>query len=149
MSNEKTNWKAISYASIAVTITSVVIWNLFNRVIFEESIYRAGRAFFSAEQPSYFPIFYLLATFVATFVIVWVYQILLTGLPKNLIIRSLIIGAILFLVIDLPYMIQISFTTVLPGKAAQSMVLAALLSKIAYGFILTYTYRRFSPDAEA
>ena len=120
MIDGKTDWKTILWTTIIVAITNVVIWNLFDRVIFNKSIYKTGVAYFSALQPAYFPVLFLLATFIATLVIVWVYQMLLPSLPQNWIVRGLMIGAILFLVIDLPNAVQTAFTTILPMAAARS-----------------------------
>jgi hypothetical protein len=147
MPQENRNWSVIIWTSMIVALANVIFWNLFHRVIFIKSIYKTGVAFFTAIQPSYFPIVFLLATIIASFFVVWIYQLLLPFLPKNWIARGLLIGAALFLVVDLPSSIQIAFTTTLPYSAAQSMTIAALFTKLIIGIILTYTYRKFVPDS--
>lgn len=146
MPQENRNWGPIIWTSLIVALANVIFWNLFHRVIFIKSIYKTGVAFFTAIQPGYFPIIFLIATIIASFFIVWIYQFLLPYLPKQWIVRGLFIGVALFLVIDLPSSIQIAFTTILPYSAAQSMTIAALSTKLIIGIILTYTYRKFVPD---
>jgi len=146
MPQEKNNWSAIFWTALIISVTNVILWNLFHRVIFIKSIYKTGVEFFKTE-PGYFPVILLVATFIAAIFIVRVYQIMLSYLPKNWIIRGLLIGAILFLVIDLPGSLQIAFTTILPNAAAQSMIVSALFTKLINGIILTYTYRKFSSDS--
>jgi hypothetical protein len=148
MADEKRNNGAILWTSLIIAVTSVIFWNLFHRVLFIKAIYRAGGAFFTATQPGFFPIIYLIAVIVSSWFSVWIYQSIISLLPGNWILRGIVIGGVLFLIIDLPYLIQTAFTTVLPVSAAQSMGLAALLTRLVNGVILTYTYAKFTPDTE-
>ena len=148
MADEKRNTGAVLWTSLIIALTSVILWNLFHRVIFFKAIYKTGGAFFTAAQPGFFPIIYLIAVILSSWFVVWIYQIILPYLSPNWIVRGLVIGGVLFLVIDLPYLVQLNFTTVLPLTAAQTMGLATLLTRLVNGIVLTYTYAKFIPETD-
>lgn len=140
------DWRAVWVTALLVTIPATVV----NRLsIFIEKranlgIYERMTGYFSLYQPDYFPLLFLLCMFAAIFVLTLTYMLIISHLPSNTVVRGLLIGAFLFLVVDLPYLVHTGYTTVMPGVVARSMALSALLGDLVNGYILAYIQKRIA-----
>jgi hypothetical protein len=146
MGNANSEWKPIWWTTIIVTLSMTIfggITRLVERKLNEEA-YINLQTFFRASQPDYFPLAYLLVSFVVVFAIVLAYRLALPRMPASWIIRGVIVGAFLFLVADLPVAFTSVYTTVLTSAAIQGMAISALVNKFVNGLILAYAYKRFS-----
>lgn len=136
------NKQALWWTTIIVTITSTLVDKLFdviNRGVNSDA-FASARGYFSSSQPDYFPLIYMIFVFFATLITVWLYAILQSRMPKNWIIKGLIVGAVLFIVADLANIVEIGYVTTLPGAAARGKAFFNLLASLVNGCILTYIY---------
>jgi hypothetical protein len=140
------DWTAVWVTALLVTIPATVVNRLSifieKRINFE--IYERMTGYFSLYQPDYFPLLFLLSMFAAIFVLTLIYMMIIPYLPSNVILRGLLVGAFLFLVVDLPYLIHTGYTTMMPGVVARSTALSALLGDLVNGYILAYIQKRVS-----
>jgi hypothetical protein len=140
------DWTAVWVTALLVTIPATVVNRLSifieKRINFE--IYERMTGYFSLYQPDYFPLLFLLSMFAAIFVLTLIYMMIISYLPSNVILRGLLVGAFLFLVVDLPYLIHTGYTTMMPGVVARSTALSALLGDLVNGYILAYIQKRVS-----
>jgi hypothetical protein len=160
--DKKTDWKAIWWTTIIVAITTIVIGGIL-QLLMKNVIYKSSydlfqknvtystpngliQGFFLSQQADYFPLLFLVVMLFVVFIIVVVYRIVLPSLPENWIFRGLIVGASIFLVGDLPLLMQWGYTTAIPPAVAQGRAVAELVNWLINGCILTYCYYRFSFD---
>ncbi len=139
---EEINKQALWWTTIIVTITSTLIDKLFdviNRGVNSDA-FASAPGYFSSSQPDYFPLIYMIFIFFATLVTVWLYAILQSRMPKNWIIRGLIVGIVLFILADLANIVETGYVTALPGAAARGKAFFSLLASLVNGCILTYIY---------
>ena len=145
---DEINKPALWWTVIIVTITTTVLDRLFD--VINESINSAAFAsapgYFSKSQPPYFPLFYMIAVFLAVFIVVWLYSVVLPRMPENWLTRGLIVGIVLYIVTDLANIIELGYTTAIPGSAARGMAFFSLLASLANGAILTYTHSWISGE---
>lgn len=139
---EEINKQAMWWTTIIVTITSTLIDKLFdviNRGVNSDA-FASASGYFSSSQPDYFPLIYMIFIFFATLVTVWLYAILQSRMPKNWIIRGLIVGLVLFILADLANIVETGYVTALPGAAARGKAFFSLLASLVNGCILTYIH---------
>ena len=142
------NKLAFWWTTVIVTIVGTLVDNLFmviNKNVNSEA-YASARGYFSSSQPDYFPLLYLVAVFVATLIIVWLYAILLPRLPEHWLFRGLLVGIVLYIVTDLSHLIENGYITSIPGAAARGMAFFALLASLIDGAILSYVYSWISGE---
>ena len=136
------NKSTLLWTTVVVTVTTTLIDKLFeviNRNLNSDA-FSSVKGYFSASQPDYFPLIYLIAVFFATLITVWIYSLLLRLMPRSWITRGLIVGLVLFVIGDLAQVISTGFTTQLPGAAARGMAFMALVSSLVNGCVLSYFY---------
>jgi hypothetical protein len=142
------NKLAFWWTAVIVTIVGTSIDNLFN--VINKSVngeaYASARGYFSSSQPDYFPLLYLVAVFVSTLIIVWIYAVLLPRLPGHWLFRGLLVGSVLFLVNDLAHAVETGYITSIPGAASRGMAFFALLASLVNGSILSYVYSWISGE---
>lgn len=140
------DWRAVWVTALLVTIPATIInrLSIFIEKRINIEIYERMTGYFSLYQPDYFPLLFLLSMFAAVFVLTLTYMVIISSLPSNTMGRGLLIGAFLFLVVDLPYLIHTGYTTMMPGVVARSMALSALLGDLVNGYILAYVQKRIS-----
>lgn len=145
---DEINKQALWWTAIIVTITTTVIDRLFDVINkgINSDAYASAPGYFSSSQPAYFPLLYMIAVFLGILIIVWLYSILRSRMPENWIIKGLIVGIVLFVVADLANIIELGYTTALPGAAARGKAFFSLLASLANGLILTYTYSMISGE---
>ncbi|UCC80265.1 MAG: hypothetical protein JSW64_02580 [Candidatus Zixiibacteriota bacterium] len=139
---DEINKQALWWTTIIVTITSTLIDKLFdviNRGVNSDA-FASAPGYFSSSQPDYFPLIYMIVVFFATLITVWLYAILQSRMPKNWIIKGIIVGIILFIVADLANMVETGYATAIPGAAARGKTFLGLLASLVNGCILTYIY---------
>jgi len=149
MAEENNSFRQVFWTTVVVGMATVIFGSalrLIERDVINKSAYQGVRGYFRTMQPDYFPLLYLLVAFVFTFAVVWLYRMVAPQLPRNWIIRGLLVGSFLFVAGDLPHSIHTGYTTIIPARAAQGMALTALLNRLIDGCILTYTYMRLSPE---
>ena len=103
----------------------------------------------SAPEPAYFPLLYLIVAFVSTLAIVIAYGMVSPLLPRGWLLKGFIVGIFLFIMGDLPYALITGYGTNMSGMVARNMVIAAALNRLINGFILAYTYQRFSTPKDS
>jgi hypothetical protein len=148
MTNSSFYNRAHWWTSVIVTLTMTIFGGVM-RIIersFNSAAYDNVQTFFKTSQPDYFPLLHLGITFIVVLAIVTLYRLVLTHLPMNWIIRGLLVGLFLFLIADLPDAFTSYYMTVLSGSAVWGMTISAFANKLINGLILTYTYKRLSPD---
>ncbi len=149
MSDGKIDWKPIWWTTIIVAIATIFIGQVLNLVaprVVDQFARAQMQGYFSGTQSVNYPLLFLLTQLVVTFLIVWVYRMILPQLPANWIVRGLLVGFFLFLVSDLPNSIVTGYTTIAPAVVAWSILLTGLVNKLINGCILTYCFNRFSSD---
>ena len=134
------------WTTLIVTVAGVIIDKLFEVIVksLNKDSFSALRNLFTADQPDYFPLLYILIVFAAMLFTVLLYSYLRDRLPSSWVISGIIIGIILFFISDLPALFQIGFITKLPGDLIRLMSTAALGSDIAKGIVLCYTYSKLT-----
>jgi hypothetical protein len=134
------------WTTLIVTVAGVIIDKLFEVIVksLNKSSFSTLRKLFTADQPDYFPLLYILIVFAATLFTVLLYSYLRDRLPSNWIVSGIIVGIVLFFISDLPALFQIGFITKLPSDLIRLMSTASLGSDIAKGMVLTYTYSKLT-----
>ncbi len=135
-------------ATGAFTLGSIIITGIMRLIEknINSSDYALLKNYFSTTQSQYYPVIYLIMSFLAAVAVVYVYQLLRPNLPSTVIRSGLLIGGFLFLVGALPNAIYTGFNTVVTSAIGWGNFWAALFGSLINGCILTYTYYRFSPE---
>ena len=151
MAKDKSIWKfesVIWWTALIVTISGVMVEKLFELIMknVNSGAYSQASSFFTYLQPDYYPLFYIIAFFASSVLIVFLYTILKEHLPSSWLISGMVIGIFVFVIGDFPGILQFGYVTKLPGGISSSMAIATLLSNIANGMIMCYTYGKLTHD---
>lgn len=133
------NRNPLWWTTVIVTLSTTIIGSTLRMVVTE-----LDKINIPAQEPTYFPLLFLIVAFVSTLFIVMVYGMVLTQLPSNWLLRGLLVGAFLFIMGDLPYALITGYGTDLSGLVARNMAIAAFVNRLINGCILAYTYQRIS-----
>lgn len=130
------NINPIWWTTIIVAISTTIIGTALRML--------TGAISSSSQEPTYFPLLFLIVAFVSTLLVVMVYRMILPQLTSNWLLRGLMVGAFLFIIGDLPYALITGYGTDLSGLIARNMAIAAFVNRLINGCVLTYTYQRIS-----
>jgi hypothetical protein len=135
---------AVWWTALIVTITGVMVEKLFEVIMknINKGAYLQAKGFFTDLQPDYYPLFYIIVFFAATMLIIYLYTFIREQMPSSWLISGMIIGIFVFVIGDLPGILQFGYVTKLPAGISSSMAIAAFLSSIANGMIMCYTYAK-------
>ena len=99
---------AVWWTALIVTISGVVVEKLFEMIMknINEAEYSIIKGFFTDQQPDYYPLFYIIAFFAATLLIIYLYTFVRDHLPSSWIVSGIIIGIFVFVIGDLPGILQ-------------------------------------------
>ena len=136
VTDAKPEKKAFWWTTIIVTISTTIIGTGLRML--------TGAVDNSMQEPSYFPLLYLLVAFFSTLLLMLVYQKLLPQLPSSWIIQGFLVGLFVFVIGDFPFALIIGYQTRLAVAIARGMFLAQLVNRVINGWIMTYSYNRLS-----
>ena len=142
-----TEMKAVIITALVFMVTTIILGGILDLV--QEKVnaphYETGRMLFK-KPSSDFPLVLVIISFIASYVIVFLYSKALPQLPQNIYLRGILVGAFLFLIGDLLKDCIVYYKIAIPGAITLGQIIVDLLNRLGSGLVLVYTYRRVSRD---
>jgi hypothetical protein len=139
--------KAVIITALVFMVATIVLGGILDLV--QEKLnapyYETSRILFK-KPSSDFPLVLVIISFIASYVIVFLYSKALPQLPGNIYLRSLLVGGFIFVIGDLLKDCVVYYKMAIPGAITLGQIVVDLVNRLGSGLVLVYTYRRVTRE---